>query len=186
MSSQSCVNPGQELARLTLIGPTNEAAIRRRSIMSPGAPRGLGEIDGAPVLGPQAPPASVVEDRSEQPEEYGSDTADFGDEDDYRMSGVSGSNDTSTHTQPASLSLPDDEGYVTFTPPSHDPPNFPPPVPPRPTQEEDRRKQLLEEVEIGAQQDVTEVINNVLFQSQCAIKPRGVDDDGEQLDQIKE
>lgn len=67
-----------------------------------------------------------------------------------------------------------------------DPPSRPPPVPPRPTSEVDRQKQLIEEVEIGAQQDVTEVINNVLFQSQCAIKPRNIADDGEQVDQIKE
>jgi ubiquitin carboxyl-terminal hydrolase 25/28 len=61
-----------------------------------------------------------------------------------------------------------------------------PPLPPRSSPEVDRQRQLIEEVEIGAQQDVTEVINNVLFQSQCAIKPRDVAKDGEQLDQIKE
>jgi ubiquitin carboxyl-terminal hydrolase 25/28 len=44
---------------------------------------------------------------------------------------------------------------------------------------------LIEEVEIGAQQDVTEVINNVLFQSQCAIRPLRIDSDGEQVDLIK-
>jgi ubiquitin carboxyl-terminal hydrolase 25/28 len=68
-----------------------------------------------------------------------------------------------------------------FEPPSH-----PPPIPPRPIPEADRQKQLIEEVEIGAQQDVTEVINNVLFQSQCAIRPLRIDSDGEQVDQIKE
>lgn len=66
------------------------------------------------------------------------------------------------------------------------PPSQPPPVPPRPTPQVDPQKQLIEEVEIGAQQDVTEVINNVLFQSQCAIRPLGIGPDGEQLDQIKE
>lgn len=66
------------------------------------------------------------------------------------------------------------------------PPNQPPPVPPRPVPQVDQHKQLIEEVEIGAQQDVTEVINNVLFQSQCAIRPIGIAPDGEQLDQIKE
>jgi len=66
------------------------------------------------------------------------------------------------------------------------PPSQPPPVPPRPTPQVDPQKQLIEEVEIGAQQDVTEVINNVLFQSQCAIRPIGIASDGEQLDQIKE
>lgn len=64
--------------------------------------------------------------------------------------------------------------------------NLPPPVPPRPDLEVDREQQLKDEVEYGAQQDVTEVINNVLFQSQCAIKGRDIGKDGEQIDQIKE
>ena len=58
------------------------------------------------------------------------------------------------------------------------PPSRPPPFPPRP-------KATLDEVEIGAQQDVTEVIANVLFQLQCAIKPERIDESGEQIDQIK-
>ena len=66
------------------------------------------------------------------------------------------------------------------------PPNRPPPVPPRPTPQADLQKQIIEEVELGAQQDVTEVINNVLFQTQCAIKPNNTDADGEQLDLVKE
>jgi ubiquitin carboxyl-terminal hydrolase 25/28 len=66
------------------------------------------------------------------------------------------------------------------------PANEPPPVPPRPMPQVDPQRQLIEEVEIGAQQDVTEVINNVLFQSQCAIRPISIAQDGEQLDQVKE
>ena len=65
------------------------------------------------------------------------------------------------------------------------PPNRPPPVPPRQKPEE-HKATLQEEVEIGAQQDVTEVIANVLFQLQCAIKAESVDESGEQIDQIKE
>ena len=65
------------------------------------------------------------------------------------------------------------------------PPNRPPPVPPRQKPEE-HKATLQEEVEIGAQQDVTEVIANVLFQLQCAIKADSVDESGEQIDQIKE
>ena len=64
------------------------------------------------------------------------------------------------------------------------PPNRPPPFPPRPKPEESKNS-ILEEVEIGAQQDVTEVIQNVLFQLQCAIKAEAVDETGEQLDLIK-
>ena len=54
------------------------------------------------------------------------------------------------------------------------PPSRPPPVPPRNKPDE-----------TGAQQDVTEVIANVLFQLQCAIKPENIDEFGEQIDQIK-
>ena len=64
------------------------------------------------------------------------------------------------------------------------PPSRPPPVPPRQKPEEDKRASLAG-AEYGAQQDVTEVIANVLFQLQCAIKPESVDESGEQIDQIK-
>jgi ubiquitin carboxyl-terminal hydrolase 25/28 len=64
------------------------------------------------------------------------------------------------------------------------PPNRPPPFPPRPKPEESKNS-ILEEVEIGAQQDVTEVIQNVLFQLQCAIQAEAIDETGEQLDLIK-
>lgn len=182
MSSQSCVDPGQELARLTLISPSNEAAIRRQSTVSHDITNSLGEIDGFPVLGPRGPPPSAIEDLDTGPAVYDYDTFKAKDQ---CMGGASDSDDTTAPAQISSFS-PDDEGYVTLTPPNPESTNNPPPVPPRPTPEADRQKQLLEEVEIGAQQDVTEVINNVLFQSQCAIKPRGIDDDGEQVDQIKE
>ena len=64
------------------------------------------------------------------------------------------------------------------------PPDRPPPVPPR--QKPDEQKTAIqEEVEYGAQQDVTEVIANVLFQLQCAIKPESADESGEQIDKVK-
>lgn len=63
------------------------------------------------------------------------------------------------------------------------PPNRPPPVPPRP--DRDPKESIQEQLEIGAQQDVTEVIGNVLFQLQCAIKPEDIDAKGEQIDQVK-
>jgi ubiquitin carboxyl-terminal hydrolase 25/28 len=66
------------------------------------------------------------------------------------------------------------------------PPKRPPPVPPHPVSQLERQQQIREEVELGAQQDVTEVINNVLFQTQCAIKPYEIDADGEQVDLVKE
>jgi len=63
------------------------------------------------------------------------------------------------------------------------PPNRPPLVPPRP--ENDPKEMIQEQLEIGAQQDVTEVIGNVLFQLQCAIKPERIDAKGEQIDIVK-
>lgn len=63
------------------------------------------------------------------------------------------------------------------------PPSRPPPVPPRP--ENDPKEMIQEQLEIGAQQDVTEVIGNVLFQLQCAIKPEQIDARGEQIDLMK-
>lgn len=62
------------------------------------------------------------------------------------------------------------------------PPNRPPPVPPRPKPIE---TSAVQEAEYGAQQDVTEVIANVLFQLQCAIKAESVDESGEQIDEVK-
>jgi ubiquitin carboxyl-terminal hydrolase 25 len=60
----------------------------------------------------------------------------------------------------------------------------PPPVPPR-EKPIDKREILKKEMEVGAQQDVTEVISNVLFQLECAIKAESVDETGEQIDLIK-
>ncbi|KAI5300934.1 ubiquitin-specific protease ubp2 [Ascosphaera atra] len=59
-------------------------------------------------------------------------------------------------------------------PPSREPPSVP---------EEDEDAEIP--LEYGAQQDVTEVISNVMFQTQCAIKPEGFAPDGEQEDMIK-
>lgn len=73
----------------------------------------------------------------------------------------------------------------TTTSTSQAAPNRPPPFPPRP-QPHRETSDAIKEAEYGAQQDVTEVIANVLFQLQCAIKPESVDPSGEQIDQIKD
>ncbi|KZF24550.1 cysteine proteinase [Xylona heveae TC161] len=77
---------------------------------------------------------------------------------------------------------------LTPPPENQAPPLRPPPIPPRPKPQEksqEERQAIKDEVEIGAQQDVTEVIANVMFQLQCAIKPESIDTDGEQIDTIK-
>ncbi|KAI9813536.1 MAG: ubiquitin-specific protease ubp2 [Thelocarpon impressellum] len=62
-------------------------------------------------------------------------------------------------------------------------PERPPPVPPRPSAESTQKP--VDELELGAQQDVTEVIGNVLFQLECAMKADSIDSNGEQHDDIK-
>jgi len=70
--------------------------------------------------------------------------------------------------------------------PANNPPNrLPPPIPPRPMSQE-KKAEIANQIQIGAQQDVGEVINNVLFQLQCAIKPLCFYEDGEQIDQVKQ
>jgi ubiquitin carboxyl-terminal hydrolase 25 len=216
-SPYSAVTPEQELARLTLISSSNEAAIRRRSTISSSKPWGLGDINGIPVIGPLGPSdlhgtdgeggeksqmaPSIPEEQSAVKE---SGTSDIDSEatlvaDSAKDETEGPPIDNKENQPPPSEKAAEESTDLIFIDtdeaPSHaneqpligpvGPPNHPPPVPPRPSQTEHRR-QLIEEVEIGAQQDVTEVINNVLFQSECAIKPRGIAADGEQLDQIKE
>lgn len=198
-SSQSFVIPRQELARLTLISPSNEAAIRRRSTLSHNKPAGLGEINGMPVMGPLGPP-QVTPDGGAGAQ---SGSAEIADTEKLAQAAISEKPDEATAVSDAmdtTDTTPKADGKEN-EPPSSDVtmkdspndqssgavnPGEPPPVPPRPVPEAERDSQLKEEVELGAQQDVTEAINNVLFQSQCAIRPIGVSPDGEQLDQVKE
>jgi len=72
-------------------------------------------------------------------------------------------------------------------------PEKPPPVPPRNKsnlviQTNDAKDVISEEDlwKFGSQQDVTEVIGNVMFRLQCAIKPISIDEDGGQIDSIRD
>lgn len=179
-SSSSSVTPTQELARLTLISPGNEEAIRRRSTTSISRPHGLGEINGAQVLGPLGPP--IAENGKQAPELLQVKKDQESSDAESERTLVADNKETESPTQTTAANDTDGDSAMPDIPGSDNPP----PVPPRNAPTIDKQKLLKEEVEIGAQQDVTEVINNVLFQSQCAIKPRGFDEDGEQLDQIKE
>ncbi|KAL8853990.1 MAG: hypothetical protein Q9221_001113 [Calogaya cf. arnoldii] len=67
-----------------------------------------------------------------------------------------------------------------------EPPSRPPPYPPRPQPEENKDYIIRQEIQMGAQQDVTEVISNVLYQLECAVKPTSIDPSGEQINQIKD
>lgn len=197
-SAQSSVTPGQELARLTLISSGGEAVIRRMSSISKS--QSLGDVDGRPILGPLGPPRPIAEEQGEEhsapengtPLSKASNPSDAGSDATLISEAIPNAASAQEDRKGGPLSSPasDTDGgafdRAGATPLSPEPSIQPPPVPPRPIPEVDRQKQLIEEVEIGAQQDVTEVINNVLFQSQCAIKPLRIDSDGEQVDQIKE
>ncbi|KAL4938145.1 hypothetical protein BDV06DRAFT_61519 [Aspergillus oleicola] len=204
-SPNEFVTPGQELARLTLISPSNEAAIRRRSTISAGQFGGLGELNGMPVLGPLGPPHKFPENEvpgSAQTEPEKIKQASDEDSEATLISDGAKNEVPATQSDDKENEPPQDDTVMVDAPTEsalkaessgtqpaaaqEGPPNKPPPVPPRPTPQVDPQRQLMEEVEIGAQQDVTEVINNVLFQSQCAIRPLGIAPDGEQIDQVKD
>ena len=68
------------------------------------------------------------------------------------------------------------EAPIIYAPP----PGKPPPIPPRKPAEPSI--DILEEY--ARQQDVTEVVAHCLFQFSCAMRSTGVDDSGEQLDEI--
>ena len=105
---------------------------------------------------------------------------------DNRMVPLNDASPSRANRQARTLS-PDQENEVKdddpHMRPSLPPPNRPPPVPPRPAHES--KLSIQEQLEISAQQDVTEVIGNVLFQLQCAIKPESHDNNGEQIDRVK-
>lgn len=82
---------------------------------------------------------------------------------------------------------------TTDTPAREASPDEPPPVPPRNkpapilTSAESEDSLRAQKLYFGAQQDVTEVIGNVMFRLQCAIKPTSIDPKfGEQIDKIRE
>ncbi|KAL1959884.1 hypothetical protein VTO42DRAFT_1029 [Malbranchea cinnamomea] len=207
-SPNSAVTPSQDLARLTLLSSTGEAEIRRKSLANV-ARSGLGEINGLPVHGPLGPPTIAEPGDNNGPAskdhpKKAPEVSDADSQDTFVSAPTPNSTDQDTPMDGTEIQSPargkgDTEmkdvdsqqpGSGTLTPPNEmanetvDPPELPPPVPPRPGTQIDNEQLIQEEVELGAQQDVTEVINNVLFQAQCAIKPLGVDANGESVDMI--
>ncbi|EEH48859.2 ubiquitin-specific protease UBP2 [Paracoccidioides brasiliensis Pb18] len=206
-SPTSSVTPEQELARLTLISSSNEAAIRRKSIITHGRPS-LSEINGLPVIGPLGPPSATTDlpsggtmadpsSRGQEPNDADSDVTlvSLSGQPDNEESRADNKENVSRGSQDIMVEMkevndskntdvPTGDSSRTFGPIAP-PSRAPPPVPPRPVVPQvDPQQQLRDEVELWAQQDVTEVINNVLFQTQCAVKPIRFDKDGEQLDVV--
>ena len=194
------VKPEMELARLALFGASTEDYERRQSIRSTHRPS-LGEIDGRPVIGPSGPPAimsplsprrtaPIAEPILEVDENKDTEMTEEPLEEDSsstkaETAGSEKSDETLIGDDDLGQHTPEKEQPSTvFEPP---PPIRPPPIPPRlPQSPTTELPSVQEQIRIGAQQDVTEVIGNILFQLECAIKPESIDKKGEQLDQIKD
>lgn len=74
-------------------------------------------------------------------------------------------------------------GVQTLPTPPPEPERMPPPIPMRPR----ARRDTVSDINMfGRQQDVTECIGNVMFQIEAAIKPDRIDENGEQIDLVKE
>ena len=91
-----------------------------------------------------------------------------------------------SHEQNAKATTEVNAEKIVDTTIAPDPPNRPPPVPPRPKPATDSTEAVREAEFAAQQQDVNEIAYNVLNQMQCAIKPRGIDESGEQIDEVKD
>lgn len=209
-SNDQYVKPTLKLASSTLIRP--EILRRRSTVGGASRPMGLGEINGETVQGPSLPPIAAVDEKAEESstakaDDSSSDITLVGDVhtpesdvDDVEMvdikntqastadmDGAPGSRNDSvvTGTEDKNHTKEEKQKNEKSTDEAA-PPSRPPPVPPRPKLDS-KQTDLLQEVEFAAkQQDVTEVIDNVLFQIECAMKPTSLDTDGEQVDLIKD
>lgn len=180
-SRKSTVIPREELARLTLLSSSNEAVLRRKakqeasvSISHPGA------VDGMPVQGPIGPQAT----QADRAENKSSEIATASNAVNYLENGMK------SDVPPENKGIVDSgasNDQMDLSEKSTDHQTESPSIPPqRQLSEAEYQQQLRDELRFGAQQDVTEVINNVLFQAECAVKPFSVEQNGDQHDIIKE
>ncbi|KAI1917411.1 ubiquitin-specific protease ubp2 [Ophidiomyces ophidiicola] len=180
------IRPEQELARLTLLSSSSEAEILRQSQ----------DESNLPVYGPSLPSEIGLDDSTGSAagghlakgirSNNNKISPDPPSSSNYAATEISEQESSGLSEPPSDFEPKDAETQITPTSKGSpdgkiNPPNRPPPVPPRPA-----KNKMKMELEMGAQQDVTEVINNVLFQAQCAIKANSYDADGGQLDIVTE
>jgi ubiquitin carboxyl-terminal hydrolase 25/28 len=154
------VQPAIDLAALALCKTSTPQSAPRSPELKGEQKNSLGSIEGAPVIGPMPAPSNSngVANISSADSVMGDDKSD-------------------TSMQAMDLQDPTQDAQPT-------PPTRPPPIPPRP---EAPTKSKLGNIEESArQQDAAEVLSNVFDLFSCAIKGKGVLDDNEQLDTIKE
>ncbi|KAL5323372.1 hypothetical protein ACEPPN_007907 [Leptodophora sp. 'Broadleaf-Isolate-01'] len=213
-ASSRSVRPTKELAELTLFSSEKEGEFleRRKSISSPSGPPNIAAIMGAPVFGPQLPPTPLTPPSSSKAPEDDiemidnpvdnvearddSSEATLVDMDQVPTSGDKKSLTVSTvdATIDTDTVMVNGEDVTDETSKPLTPPEKPPPIPPRNKSglviSTTESKDLAADDELwrfGTQQDVTEVIGNVTFRLQCAIKPTSFEEgSGEQIDIIRD
>ncbi|KAF2758157.1 cysteine proteinase [Pseudovirgaria hyperparasitica] len=183
-STESSVRPEVRLACLALLSTGDEALQRRHSINNRGA--GLGETNGTPFIGPM--PMPTTNGASSPPQTETGDN-----KSDSTLVGDGSTPASSTEETDDALKAKDiqstdlDAGVTEMDVSDADKPvtngampaepNRPPPVPPRPKAADTASTNVPADVEWAArQQDVAEVMNKVLFQLQCAIRPEVMSD----------
>jgi ubiquitin carboxyl-terminal hydrolase 25 len=204
-ASSRSVKPTRELAELTIFSSAAVADFRRASISSPHGPPNLSSIMDGPVYGPQWPPPlppplpTTVEEDIEMIDHPRNKIAENGDDSSEAtlvdLDQLPPSYGETTGNEESSSG--DDAVMVNGEDSSPDKPSAlekPPPIPPRNKSglviQTNENKDLLPNDELwkfGSQQDVTEVIGNVMFRLQCAIKPTSIEEtSGAQIDIIRD
>lgn len=189
-STSTSVAPAVEVARLTLISSSNEAAIRRKSNSGDiGLPSGdvlpIGLLDDSDPDTEDAKRKRATSGNDSKPPENREKESKT-----QKKDNNTNNKDTTAETSKApeindneSISKPEQPKAEATPAKAPEPPSRPPPPAPP---DYSLEPTIQDQVEFGAQQDVTEVINNVLFQMQCAMAPSSIDVDGEQHDIITE
>ena len=204
-ASSRSIKPTRELAELTIFSSAAVADFRRASISSPHGPPNLSSIMDGPVYGPQLPPPpppslpptveeediEMIDHPSNKNIENGDDSSEATlidlDQLPPSYSESLGNEETSPEADAVMVNgedLPDKSGTS----------EKPPPIPPRNKSglviQTNEKRDLLPNDELwkfGSQQDVTEVIGNVMFRLQCAIKPTSIEESsGAQIDIIRD
>jgi ubiquitin carboxyl-terminal hydrolase 25/28 len=206
-ASTRSIKPTRELAELTIFSSAAVADFRRSSISSPHGPPNLSSILDGPVYGPQWPPPpppplptmievdiEMVDHPENKVEENGDDSSEatlIDDIDQLPSYGEATGNDEPGPGGDAVMVNGEDSSPETNKSSASE---KPPPIPPRNKPglviQTNENKDLLPNDELwkfGSQQDVTEVIGNVMFRLQCAIKPTSIEESsGAQIDIIRD
>lgn len=160
MTPKTTVEPTKELASLILGGPSNAETHHPSPAANVWQSSVLGEIDGAPVLGPLPPPIETSKVTPEHP--LNEPTVTVTDQD-VEMTENSSDHNWVTETDTAQQSGGQSENVTSSQPQQA---TRAPPVPPRPSP----AAGIQARFDIHRQQDVTEVLHDVLIRIMCALK----------------